>query len=1383
MTTSLTPSAGEGIESLTLFDGTSISLTGTNAVNEIYGTFNADTNLQGDLSGVQNDHIHGLSGDDQLHGLSGNDTYYYTAGLDEIWDTDGLSDTIILPENVNISDLIISRVDSDNIKINLIGDVRGTIIVHDYYTAADTIEYIQFYNGSQISLVETVSDDQIYGTIKDEVLSGDISGITDDFLRGLSGDDQLSGGDGNDTYVWSVGDGNDTITETNGVDTLIMHDIVASDLSFAHDINGNALQIRVNDETITITNQFYSDAQQNSAYDYYQIETLLLDDSTEIDLTNIVTFTGTSESDALYGTHSGDDTLEALAGDDILNGYEGNDTYVWSVGDGNDTITEAGGVDKIVLHGVSEDDLRFEYNTNPVNLKIYIGDEVITINSQYSAEAYQIETLLLDDSTEINLLENITFVGTDTDDYVYGLANSDNILMGLGGNDRLYGGSGNDIVNGGGGNDILYGYAGDDILNGGVGDDIIWAMGGIDQVIFSGSFENYTIVTSEYQGDAYGMLTVTDNVGADGTDVIYSVEQLIFTNRIYENGTLPIALDDVFSGYQGLDITGNVLVDNGNGADAGPVGETLTVVAGTYITAHGTVTISTTGDFTYSPNTELIESDSFTYILKNESGDQDTGLISWTLNPIPQRSINGTSGDNTLFSDPSGVSNDTINGLAGNDTIYGLSGHDYISGNAGNDYLSGSSGNDSLFGGNGNDVLLGGTGNDFLEGGSGGDGFNGGSGNDILIGGLHYDQSFGGEGDDTYVFRVGDSSSQASGSSYAEEYVDENEGEGTDTIKIEGVDSNDVRIWTTFYGEYRIKYSNTDEIRLVSTVLDRSVASTFEFVEFDDGTIWDLRDGLYVIDTDDDRLSMGYISGAATDDYFEGRGGDDEIHGQGGNDHILGGDGNDRLYGEGRDVDGYADYGVAGNDTLEGEGGDDYLSGGIGDDILIGGVGNDSIQGGAGFDQAIFSGAYEDYTVTQILHPIFGYFLGGYKVTALVGNDGVDSVYDAEELVFANGRYVYDTFILNGQYTDNINPIAQDDAFSGVENTTVVGNLFADNGNGLDVDADGDVLHALAITIRSTSDAQVIIQENGDFEYIANTNFNGTDSFAYVIYDQKGGQSTATVSITIAEVNNPPIAHDDNFIGSQNINLIGNVINGLGNTNISGSYFYDQSNVYDSDPDGDILSVTAGIYATSNGSVMLLENGDFTYTPDVGFTGADSFAYTLNDSAGNTSNASVNIHVYQDAQIDDLVGENYLVGDQGGVSNDTILGHGGNDFVLAGHGNDQLFGHDGSDTLYGSYDNDYLEGGIGNDNLYGASGNDVYFYGLGDGNDIISESYMSDEDYFAGASNGGYDTVQFGAGINYWDIQQTWTGYQNGDLELNIQNQGSPLCQGSCHLN
>ena len=80
-----------------------------------------------------------------------------------------------------------------------------------------------------------------------------------------------------------------------------------------------------------------------------------------------------------------------------------------------------------------------------------------------------------------------------------------NIRHGLGGDDRLYGGDGNDFLagdtlaatftstppfagdNGRGGNDRLFGEAGDDTLRGGSGNDILDGGDGIDTAVFDGT--------------------------------------------------------------------------------------------------------------------------------------------------------------------------------------------------------------------------------------------------------------------------------------------------------------------------------------------------------------------------------------------------------------------------------------------------------------------------------------------------------------------------------------------------------------------------------------------------------------------------------------------------------------------------------------------------------------------------------------------------------------------------------------------------------------------------------------------------------------------------------------------------------------------------------
>ncbi|HYI15727.1 MAG TPA: hypothetical protein VEX37_10065 [Thermomicrobiales bacterium] len=94
-------------------------------------------------------------------------------------------------------------------------------------------------------------------------------------------------------------------------------------------------------------------------------------------------------------------------------------------------------------------------------------------------------------------------VGTGGPDLLFG-GNNGNCVAGLGGNDvlnggngkdTLVGGDGNDILNGGNGTDTLYGGAGDDILNGGNGNDHLDGGPGWD--ICDGGNGNDTFVNCE----------------------------------------------------------------------------------------------------------------------------------------------------------------------------------------------------------------------------------------------------------------------------------------------------------------------------------------------------------------------------------------------------------------------------------------------------------------------------------------------------------------------------------------------------------------------------------------------------------------------------------------------------------------------------------------------------------------------------------------------------------------------------------------------------------------------------------------------------------------------------------------------------------------------
>ncbi|ELP30334.1 Ig-like domain-containing protein [Rhodopirellula baltica] len=207
------------------------------------------------------------------------------------------------------------------------------------------------------------------------------------------------------------------------------------------------------------------------------------------------------------------------------------------------------------------------------------------------------------------------------------------------------------------------------------------------------------------------------------------------------------------------------------------------------------------------------------------------------------------------------------------------------------------------------------------------------------------------------------------------------------------------------------------------------------------------------------------------------------------------------------------------------------------------------------------------------------------------------------------------TITITGQ---NDAPIANDDTYAAVEGAgPISGDLFADTGNGIDSDPDGDTFTVTEIKgVGLMSNPQAIpltygtltINENGTFDY-AVSDFpsvdGATETFEYAISDGLGGTDTATVTINITGENDLPIAQDDEF-------------DTLEDTALSGNVFDDNGNGADSDLDeGTMLvaSLAPGGDA-SNGDLTLNPDGSFTYTPDDDFNGTDSFTYLLGDGDG-----------------------------------------------------------------------------------------------------------------------------------------------------------------------
>jgi Ca2+-binding RTX toxin-like protein len=210
----------------------------------------------------------------------------------------------------------------------------------------------------------------------------------------------------------------------------------------------------------------------------------------------------------------------------------------------------------------------------------------------------------------------------------------------------------------------------------------------------------------------------------------------------------PIAVKDFFDTDEGVLLSGNVLADNGDGADSDPDGDLLSVEPGTFATTDGgSVVLDAHGSFMYAPAAGFTGPDSFHYTLLDGNGGQDIGTVSIEVAPAAMV-LHGGNADDALIG---GAGDDQLNGGNGNDVISGGSGNDRLEGGNGNDPLTGGAGDDTLIGGNGHDRLFGDDGIDNLTGGNGDDILNSGAGNDHLEGGNGNDELTAGNGDDTLL--------------------------------------------------------------------------------------------------------------------------------------------------------------------------------------------------------------------------------------------------------------------------------------------------------------------------------------------------------------------------------------------------------------------------------------------------------------------------------------------------------------------------------------------------------------------------------------------------------------------------------------------------------
>jgi HD-GYP domain-containing protein (c-di-GMP phosphodiesterase class II) len=164
-----------------------------------------------------------------------------------------------------------------------------------------------------------------------------------------------------------------------------------------------------------------------------------------------------------------------------------------------------------------------------------------------------------------------------------------------------------------------------------------------------------------------------------------------------------------------------------------------------------------------------------------------------------------------------------------------------------------------------------------------------------------------------------------------------------------------------------------------------------------------------------------------------------------------------------------------------------------------------------------------------------------------------------------------------------------------------------------DTDVDGDTLSVASYDASTIANGTLTANGGGSFTYVPDSGFIGTEAFTYVVSDGNGGTDTGTVTITVTPVQHPPVAGNDAYSTPQDTPLTVPAPGVLGN---------------DGDQDGDAITLeTTPVSAPADGSVTLDADGSFTYAPNAGFSGTDSFTYRIDDGTGRSADGVVKISV------------------------------------------------------------------------------------------------------------------------------------------------------------
>lgn len=922
------------------------------------------------------------------------------------------------------------------------------------------------------------------------------------------------------------------------------------------------------------------------------------------------------------------------------------------------------------------------------------------------------------------------------------------------GQDKLYGGDGNDHLGGGGDIDRTYGGTGDDIIHG------------------DKDFSNSQAANSSQVPTVDGIKNTARSLHE--TTVIAGIEiDLESRETFYNHG------NDYLYGGAGKDTIygdgGSDHIEGGTEDDIILGDDNKTRLLGKF---HGNDTIyagdgndqiwgSGGNDTIYGGRgDDYIDGDARKENLEEERNGADT--------------LHGGDGKDTIFGGGNGEN--TIAGAGKKDYLYGGQGDDYLHGDASVASLGGQyHGDDELYGDVGNNTLVG--------------------GDDTLVGGGRDDRLYGGDGDDQLYGDDSDLDGQWHGNDDLDAGTGDDQltgGGGEDDLY--GGDGNDILVGD---GSVDAAYQLTDELYggKGDDQLQGNGGADYLYGGED-------NDNLYG-DEGDDKLYGGTgqnaLYGGTGNDELAAGDGNDTLDGGTGNDVLNAGGGNNRLSGGG---DNDQLYSGGGNDSLDGGAGNDVLNAGNGDNMLFGGAGNDQLIGGSSVDRiygghqndTLYGGKgndllyggkgsdhYEfnlgdgqdviteelsdmaDVTYDNFVHFNFnqdavrgvvrdgfdlliGYGTGDqvtvkdyYRVRNITQEYNVAPVFEQIEISnfsFADGSVWTTSDIFDRAPPPEQNDLPHDplegvayfvDVLIAREDVKVLGKqtIYYGFANAAKPNETGFALYSaeqrLAVAAALNKFAEVL-----NVRFHDNTSGINPNDFTFVLDDLISAGAGAAAGYASAQTGEIHMnsrlytASDSLSVGTHGFEVLLHEIGhamGLkhpfeapvlredeehtGNTLMS----YTRDGVIRSELmlyDIAALQYLHGVNPNRNtGSTTYGFNSKYIWDA----SGTDTF-----DASAETQNVTIDLNAggwsHRGEKNSSILAEGQtFIGYNTSIEN-----------ARGGNGNDRLIGNENSNQLYGGVGNDQLAGGAGGDTLYGGAGNDQYEFKIGNGQDQIVDA-------------------------------------------------------------